>query len=122
MKKREIEILERETLAMERGEIAPGRVWKVTKRADGKVKREAIHPETHRVAQARAWKAKTEAAKIRREINVTQEGFARLLGVSLGTVRKWERGTIQPSGAARTLLRIAAKHPEIVRDAGTTGS
>lgn len=28
-----------------------------------------------------------EAAKIRREINVTQEGFARILGVSLGTVR-----------------------------------
>lgn len=85
--------------------------------ADGTVKREAIHPETHRVAQARAWKAKTEAAKIRREINVTQEGFARMLGVSLGTVRKWERGTIQPSGAARTLLKIAAKHPEIVREA-----
>jgi putative transcriptional regulator len=117
MKKREIEVLEREALAMERGEIAPGRVWKVTKRADGTVKREAIDPETHWVAQARAWKAKTEAAKIRREINVTQEGFARMLGVSLGTVRKWERGTIQPSGAARTLLKIAAKHPEIVKEA-----
>jgi putative transcriptional regulator len=40
-----------------------------------------------------------------------------MLGVSLGTVRKWERGTIQPSGAARTLLRIVAKHPAIVREA-----
>jgi len=117
MKKQDIELLEREAFAMERGEIAPGRVWKVTKRADGTVKREAINPETHRVAQARAWKAKTEAARIRREINVTQEGFARMLGVSLGTVRKWERVTIQPSGAARTLLKIAAKHPEIVREA-----
>ena len=54
MEKPDIEALEREALAMERGEIAPGRVWKVTKRADGTVKREAIHPETHRVAQARA--------------------------------------------------------------------
>jgi hypothetical protein len=53
-------------------------------RADGTVKREAIDPETHRKSQARAWKAKTEAARIRREINVTQEGFARMLGVSLG--------------------------------------
>lgn len=117
MKKQEIETLEREALAMERGEITPGRVWKVTKRADGSVKREAINPETHRKTQARAWKAKTEAAKIRREINVTQDAFASMLGVSLGTVRKWERGTIQPSGAARTLLKIVAKHPEIVREA-----
>ncbi|MFM2199872.1 MAG: hypothetical protein RLZZ505_3304 [Verrucomicrobiota bacterium] len=58
-----------------------------------------------------------EAARILREINVTKEGFARMLGVSLGTVRKWECGTIQPSGAARTLLKIAANHPEIVREA-----
>ncbi len=117
MKKRDIEILEREALAMERGEIIPGRVWKVTRRPDGTVERKAIDPETHRAAQARAWKAKTEAARIRREINVTQEAFAHMLGVSLGTVRKWERGTIQPSGAARTLLKIVAKHPAIVREA-----
>ncbi len=117
MKKHDIEILEREALAMERGEITPGRVWKVTQRPDGTVERKAIDPETHRAAQARDWKAKTEAARIRREINVTQEAFAHMLGVSLGTVRKWERGTIQPSGAARTLLKIVAKYPAIVREA-----
>jgi putative transcriptional regulator len=117
MKKIDLEILQREALAMERGELTPGRVWKVTKRADGTIERKALDPEKHRTAQARAWKAKTEAAKIRREINVTQEAFAHMLGVSLGTVRKWERGTIQPSGAARTLLKIAAKHPAIVREA-----
>ncbi len=100
MKKQEIEALERQARAMDRGEITPGR-----------------DPEIHRLAQAREWKAKTEAAKIRREINITQDAFARMLGVSLGTVRKWERGTIQPSGAARTLLKIAAKYPAIVREA-----
>lgn len=42
MKKHDIAILEGEALAMERGEIAAGRVWKVTKRADGTVKREPI--------------------------------------------------------------------------------
>lgn len=115
--KTDLEILERTALAMERGELTPGRVWKVTKRPDGTVERKLLDPEKHRVAQARAWKAKTEAAKIRREINVTQEAFAQMLGVSLGTVRKWERGTIQPSGAARTLLKIAAKHPSIVSEA-----
>lgn len=117
MKKREIEALEREVLAMERGDVTPGRVWKVTKRPDGTVERKALDPESHRNSQARAWKAKTEAARIRRQVNVTQDTFARMLGVSLGTVRKWESGTIQPSGAARTLLKIAAKHPAIVREA-----
>ena len=120
MKKREIEALEREALAIERGELAPGRVWKITKRPDGKIERKALDPQKHRTAQAREWKAKTEAARVRREINVTQEAFALMLGVSLGTVRKWERGTIQPSGAARTLLKIAAKHPAIVREAAVS--
>jgi putative transcriptional regulator len=117
MKKTEIEALEREARAMDRGQIKPGRVWKVTKRPDGTVERKAVDPEAHRRSQARNWKAKTEAAKIRREINVTQDAFAKMLGVSLGTVRKWELGTIQPSGAARTLLKIAAKHPAIVKEA-----
>lgn len=48
MKKRDIEIFEREALAVERGEITPGRVWKVIKRPDGTVERKAINPETHR--------------------------------------------------------------------------
>ncbi len=117
MRKREIEALEREARALERGEITPGRVWEVTKRPDGTVKRKALDAEKYRLARAREWKSKTEAARIRREINVTQDAFARMLGVSLGTVRKWERGTIQPSGAARTLLKIAARHPAIVREA-----
>lgn len=117
MKKRQIEALDREALAMERGDLAPARVWKVTKRPDGKIERKALDPEKYRATQVRSWNAKTEAARVRREINVTQEAFARMLGVSLGTVRKWERGTIQPSGAARTLLKIAAKHPAIVKEA-----
>ena len=117
MKKREIEEILSEARAIDRGEIAPARVWDVTKHADGSVTRKALNPETYRRAQAREWTAKTQAAQIRREINITQDAFARMLGVSLGTVRKWERGMIEPSGAARTLLKIAAKYPAIVREA-----
>ena len=120
MKKREIEELHSEVRAMEHGEITPGRVWEVIRQPDGSVLREALDPETYRLAQAREWKAKTEAARVRREINITQDAFARMLGVSLGTVRKWERGTIEPSGAARTLLKIAAKYPGIVQEAANS--
>ena len=33
------------------------------------------------------------------------------------TLRNWEQGRRQPTGAARVLLRIAAKHPKAVLEA-----
>jgi len=40
-----------------------------------------------------------------------QTVFARILGVSVRTLQEWEQGRRAPSGAARTLLLIAAKNP-----------
>src|SRR4051812_16752705 len=54
---------------------------------------------------------------VRSRLGLTQEQFARLLGVPVGTLRNWEQGIREPAGAAKALLRIAAKHPGIVRDA-----
>jgi DNA-binding transcriptional regulator YiaG len=116
MKKSEMKDVLREARAVERGEAAPARVREVTRLPDGTLRRVAIDPETYRRKQARAWKAKTEAAKIRHDLNLTQPDFASLLGVSVATVRKWERGTGQPSGAARTLLAVAKRHPEVIRE------
>jgi DNA-binding transcriptional regulator YiaG len=110
----------REVHAIERGEIAPGRVRKVTLLSGGTLKHVELDPETYRRKQARAWKAKTEAAKVRHELNLTQDAFAELLGVSLATVRKWERGTGEPSGAAKTLLAVARINPEVVREAAAS--
>ena len=53
---------------------------------------------------------------IREKTGLSQSQFARLLGVSVRTLQDWEQGRRAPSGAARTLLRIAAKHPRAVRD------
>jgi putative transcriptional regulator len=117
MKKTEFQTVLREVRAIERGEIAPGRARKVTLLADGTLHRVELNPETYRRKQARAWKAKTEAAKIRHELNLTQSDFAELLGVSLATIRKWERGTGEPSGAAKTLLAVAKINPGVIREA-----
>jgi putative transcriptional regulator len=38
-----------------------------------------------------------------------------LLGVSVRTLQDWEQGRRDPTGAAQTLLRVAAKHPKILR-------
>lgn len=52
---------------------------------------------------------------IRERTGLSQSQFARLLGVSTRTLQEWEQGRRSPSGAARTLLRIVAKNPRILR-------
>jgi putative transcriptional regulator len=53
---------------------------------------------------------------IRERTGLSQAKFAQLLGVSVRTLQEWEQGRRAPSGAARTLLRIAAKNPRAVLD------
>jgi putative transcriptional regulator len=55
-----------------------------------------------------------DAKAIRKRLHLTQEQMARLLGTSASGYRKWEQGQRQPSGAARTLLRVMEKEPEAV--------
>lgn len=55
-------------------------------------------------------------AAVRENTGLSQAEFARLLGVSLRTLQKWEQGRRAPSGAARTLLFFAAKNPRALRD------
>lgn len=55
-------------------------------------------------------------AAIREGTGLSQSRFARLLGVSVRTLQEWEQGRRAPSGAARTLLMIAAKNPRALRD------
>jgi len=54
------------------------------------------------------------AISARQSVNLTQKEFARLLNVSVDSVQDWEQGRRSPRGAARTLLRIAHEHPEVL--------
>ena len=47
---------------------------------------------------------------------MSQREFAELLGVSPRTLQDWEQGGREPTGAARTLLWVAVKHPEVLRE------
>lgn len=53
---------------------------------------------------------------VRESTGLSQSQFALLLGVSVRTLQEWEQGRRAPSGAARTLLRIVAKNPRILRE------
>ena len=55
-------------------------------------------------------------ATVREKTGLSQSRFAELLGVSIRTLQEWEQGRRAPSGAARTLLLIAAKNPRALLD------
>ena len=57
----------------------------------------------------------TPAAHARAKVGASQAEFAELLGVSVRTLQDWEQGRREPSGAAKTLLRIAEHSPETIR-------
>jgi putative transcriptional regulator len=53
---------------------------------------------------------------LRRFVGLTQKEFAAAIGISVHTLRNWEQGRRKPEGPALALLRIAARHPKIVRE------
>jgi putative transcriptional regulator len=53
----------------------------------------------------------------RNKSGLSQPQFAELLGISVRTLQKWEQGEREPSGAAKSLIRIAQRHPEVLLDA-----
>ena len=58
-----------------------------------------------------------EVAQARQKSGLSQTQFAEALGISKRTLQEWEQGRRSPSGAARTLIRIARRHPKVVREA-----
>ena len=82
-----------------------GSVRRVITRRDGTIEKDEIIPaERALVALARA------------ATGLSQATFAKLLGVSVRTLQEWEQGRKVPSGAAATLLRVAARHPEVLKE------
>jgi putative transcriptional regulator len=64
----------------------------------------------------------TDAREARLQLGLSQREFAAFIGTGVGTVRKWELGTRQPSGPARTLIEVIKTDPKAVRRALTKRS
>jgi putative transcriptional regulator len=56
-------------------------------------------------------------AAIRAKLRLSQKAFSSAFGISTATLRNWEQGRRRPTGAARVLLHVAAKHPKAVLEA-----
>ena len=84
------ELLEsvKQAKAIEKGKLNPARVFR-------------INP-------------KTDIVRVRGKLGLSQSKFAAILGISADTLQNWEQGRRSPTGPAKVLLRIAARHPEVL--------
>ena len=78
----------REAGKIKRGEMKPSRVFRIDPQND--------------------------IVKVRGKLGLSQSRFATVLGISADTLQNWEQGRRSPTGPAKVLLRIAAKHPEVL--------
>lgn len=60
--------------------------------------------------------SRPEVKAIRQQYLLSQQDFARLFGISVRTLQKWEQGSRLPQGAAKVLLNVIAKNPKAVWD------
>lgn len=60
--------------------------------------------------------SRQDIKSVRERMNLSQRQFALLLGVSVNTLQNWEQGRRKPHGAAKVLLRVAERHPDILLD------
>jgi len=82
----------KEASQIKRGELKPSRVFK-------------INP-------------KNDIVKVRGKLGLSQSKFAAILGISADTLQNWEQGRRSPTGPAQVLLKIAAKHPDVLLEVG----
>ncbi|MBI3041456.1 MAG: helix-turn-helix domain-containing protein [Betaproteobacteria bacterium] len=82
-----------------------GSMRRIITRRDGTVEKDHVIPA-----------ADTSVRAARAATGLSQAQFARLLGVSVRTLQEWEQGRKSPSGAAATLLRIAGKRPDVLKE------
>lgn len=58
-----------------------------------------------------------DVKKVRAKVGMSQSEFASAFGISVSTLRHWERGDRSPHGPALVLLNVVAKEPQAVLNA-----
>jgi len=83
---------------------------------DGRVRRQVTRPdgtvEQDDMLDGPRW----QLLAVRTQSGLSQAQFARAAGVSVRTVQEWEQGRKSPSGAARSLLKLVFRHPELLAE------
>jgi putative transcriptional regulator len=80
---------------------------------------EAAAIESGELKPSRTFEVRTanDVVRVWGELGLSQAKFAQLLGTSEDTLQNWEQGRLQPTGPAKVLLKVAARHPRIILEA-----
>ena len=74
-------------------------------------------PRAQRLRLARGeFRDARDVVDLRAFVGLSQVRFAEALGISVHTLRGWEQGRRRPEGPALALLRIAARHPKLIKE------
>lgn len=55
-----------------------------------------------------------DVRSIRTQLRMTQDAFARAIGVPVATVRNWEQSRTRMDPAVRSLMRVLEREPDLV--------
>ena len=55
-----------------------------------------------------------DVKNVRARVGMSQSEFASAFGISVATLRHWERGDRKPNGPALVLLNVVAREPQAV--------
>jgi putative transcriptional regulator len=77
---------------------------------------EAAAIERGQAKPSRTFEVKTanDVARVRGKLGLSQTKFAQFLGISENTLQNWEQGRRKPTGPAKVLLEVVARHPEVL--------
>ncbi len=78
--------------------------------------RRSLRRDQRRRLMAGEFRDGADVAALRAFVGLSQVDFAKALGISVHTLRGWEQGRRRPEGPAIALLRIAARHPKLIRE------
>lgn len=67
-----------------------------------------------KVASRRTLVSPLDIKAIREKTAKSQNEFAMMIGVSVGTLRNWEQGRRKPDGPAQALLKVVSQNPDYV--------
>lgn len=96
--------------------LRPVRKTILQPQADGSVLRRVMNRDGAVIAESTITAEQRLTLDARSKLGLSQHQFADLLGISVRTLHDWEQGRREPSGAAKTLLKVVARHPQVVRE------
>ena len=76
---------------------------------------EAVKHGSGQEIDVRTWQPEAvDVAALRRGLSMSQQQFAARFGISVATLRHWERGDRRPRGPALVLLNLIQREPAMV--------